>query len=252
MRRDLTITGIIWVVVTALAAAATYVLLDPFPTHGAEEATLIDNAFFTLTYMATPVFGLVIAALAYSILRFRTVGDPTEDGPPMLGGVAIPVAWVVVTSALAIVVMIHPGLTGLFELRADKTADLEVNVTGFRWAWSIEYPESGVRVVSPADELVLPAHRRIQFNITAIEGDVLHSFWVPAFRVKADAVPGQVHEMFVTLDRTGSPDDVAYRLQCTELCGLFHAGMAMDVRVLEPDEFDAWIESKRASAAAVQ
>lgn len=249
MRRDLTVAAAIWAVVTALAVAAIYFLLDPFPTHGAEEATLIDDAFFTLTYMATPVFGLVVAALGYSVLRFRTTGDPVEDGPPIFGGVAIPVAWVAVTSALAIVVMIHPGLTGLFELRSDQTADLQVNVTGFRWAWTVEYPESGVRVTSPADELVLPAFRRIQFNVSAIEGDVLHSFWVPAFRVKADAVPGQVQRMFVTLDRTGSPDDIAYRVQCAEFCGLFHAGMAMDVRVLEPEEFDAWIASKTAAAA---
>ncbi|MDP6606041.1 MAG: cytochrome c oxidase subunit II [Dehalococcoidia bacterium] len=252
MRRDLIIAGIIWAVATALAVAATYYLLDPFPTHGAEEATLVDDAFFTLTYMATPVFGLVIAGLGYSLMRFRAKGDPTEDGPPISGGLAIPVAWLIVTTTLAVVVMIHPGLTGLFELRADNTADLQVNVTGFRWAWTVEYPESGVRVSSPVDELVLPAHRRIQFNVTSIEGDVLHAFWVPAFRVKADAVPGQVIEVFVTLDRTSDPDDIAYRVQCTELCGLFHAGMAMDVRVVEPEEFDAWVESKTASVAKVQ
>lgn len=93
---------------------------------------------------------------------------------------------------------------------------------------------------------MLPAGRRVQFNVTSL--DVLHSFWVPAFRVKADAVPGQTYTMYITLDRTGTPDDVAYRVQCAELCGLNHTNMSMPVRVVEPDEFDDWLQSKGASA----
>lgn len=252
MRRDLLTTAAIWAAVTGLSALATYLWLDPFPTHGAAEAKVVDDAFMTLTYMATPVFGLVVAALVYSVLRFRAPGEPTEDGPPIFGGLAVPIAWLVITSALAFVVIIHPGLTGLFELRSDESADMEVNVTGFRWAWAMEYPESGVTVVSPNDQLVLPAGRRIRFNVTAIEGDVLHSFWVPAFRTKIDAVPGQVHQMYVTIEGTSTPGDISYRVQCTELCGLFHAGMVMDVIVLEASEFDAWLASKSAGATRVK
>ncbi len=252
MKRDLIVFAVIWVVVSAIAAAVTYYVLDPFPTAGAEEARIIDDAFMTLTYMAVPVFGLVVAGVAYSVIRFRSPGQPTEDGPPMFGRGAVPLAWLIVTSTLAVAVMIHPGLTGLFELRADRHADLEVNVTGFRWAWAIEYPESGVRVNSPVDEMVLPIDTRIQFNITAIEGDVLHAFWVPAFRVKMDAVPGQITEMFVTPNRLGDASDVAFRLQCTELCGLFHAGMSMDVRVVEQDVFERWLESQGATASKVK
>lgn len=252
MRRDLIVAAAIWAVVTAVAALATYLWLDPFPTHGSAEAKVVDDAFMTLTYVATPVFGFVVAVLAYSLLRFRAPGMPGEDGPPIFGGAAVPVAWLIITSALAIMLIIHPGLTGLFELRSDEPADLEVNVTGFRWAWAMEYPESGVTVTSPGDQLVLPAGRRVKFNVTAPAGDVLHAFWVPAFRTKIDAVPGQVHEMYVTIEGTGTPDDISYRVQCTELCGLFHAGMVMDVLVLEADEFDQWLESKSANAARVE
>lgn len=249
MSRDLTAAAAIWAIVTVMAVAATFFLLDPFPTVGAEEAKVVDRAFMALTYMAAPVFGLVVAGLAYSMWRFRSRGEPAEDGPPLHGRGMVPVVWLVATSALAVVVMIYPGLTGLFELRSDQQADLVVDVTGFRWAWSISYPESGVRVVSPADELVLPARRRIEFNVTAPAGDVLHSFWIPAFRLKADAVPGATSTLYLTPDRVGTSDDVAYRLQCAELCGLGHTNMAMRVRVLEPDEFDRWLASRSAAAA---
>ncbi len=252
MRRDLLTTTVIWAAVTAISALATYLWLDPFPTRGSQEAKVVDDAFMTLTYVAAPVFGFVVAVLAYSMLRFRSPGEPAEDGTPVFSGAAVPVAWLVITSALAVALIVHPGLTGLFELRSDEPADMEVNVTGFRWAWIMEYVESGVIVISPGDELVLPAGRRIKFNVTAIEGDVLHSFWVPAFRTKIDAVPGQVHAMYVTIAGTSTPGDISYRVQCAELCGLFHGGMVMDVVVVEAAEFDRWLESKRTSAARVQ
>ena len=90
-------------------------------------------------------------------------------------------------------------------------------------------------------ELVVPVDTRIRFDVTSI--DVLHSFWVPAFGMKIDAVPGRTTEMFVTTERTGDyADDSTLRAQCAELCGLSHAEMAMPVRVVERAEFDAWVD----------
>lgn len=238
MNRHLAIAGILWVVFTALAFAGT-TLMNPFPTVGAEEAEFSDHAFRLMTYMGSPVFGFVMAALVYSILRFRAPG-PGLDGPPIKGTGLVPRVWLVTTSTLAVVVMIYPGLTGLAELRRDRTYDLEVNVTGFRWAWVAQYPEG-----FSAQELVLPAHQRVKFNITAPAGDVLHSFWVPAFRLKIDAVPGQITHLYITPTELGDgATDPAYRVQCAELCGLYHARMAMPVRVVEPDEYRAWVAEK--------
>ncbi len=75
-------------------------MLDPFPAPGAEEADVIDDAFFALTYLASPVFGLVIAGLAYSILKFRSRGSPSGDGPPMFGRGSVPRIWLAITSGL--------------------------------------------------------------------------------------------------------------------------------------------------------
>lgn len=250
MRRDLIAAGLLWLLATLAAVAATYLLMDPFPVQGAEEAKDLDLAFVAMSYMAAPVFGLVVAAISYSVLRFRTTGTPTEDGPAITGEGGIPRLWVVLTSVLAVVVIIYPGLIGLAELREDETAEMEVNITGVSWQWLVEYPETGVRV-SGDDELVLPADTRIRFNITAL--DVLHSFWVPAFRQKIDAVPGITTTMYVTtLGPGGGPTDreAAYRVQCAELCGLRHAEMVMPVRVVERDAFTAWLGARQNNATA--
>lgn len=238
VNRHLAIAGILWVVFTALAAAGT-ALMNPFPTVGAEEAEFSDHAFRLMTYMGSPVFGLVMAALFYSVVKFRAKG-PGEDGPPIRGTGLVPRVWLVTTSTLAVVVMIYPGLTGLAELRRDRTYDLEVNVTGFRWAWVAQYPEG-----FSAQELVLPVDRRVKFNVTAPAGDVLHSFWVPAFRLKIDAVPGQITNLYITPTELGDgATDAAYRVQCAELCGLYHARMSMPVRVVEVEEYEAWVAEK--------
>jgi cytochrome c oxidase subunit 2 len=96
---------------------------------------------------------------------------------------------------------------------------------------------------SPGGEMVLPADRRVKFEVTAT--DVLHAFWVPAFRMKIDAVPGGVTTTYATPNVTGGrDDDIGFRLVCAELCGTGHSVMAMPVRVVEPDEFEAWVAEK--------
>jgi cytochrome c oxidase subunit 2 len=256
MRRDLTLVIALWAVVSVLAVAVAVFLMDPFPAVGAEEASLIDDAFMVMTYMGAPVFAIVISVLILAVWKWRATGTPegaTDDGPPIQGTNWFPKAWLAASSALAVVVMIYPGLTGLAELREDDTAEMRIEVSGLSWQWLVHYPDAdGIRLSSAGgDELVLPADTRIQFDVIAL--DILHSFWIPAFRQKIDAVPGQTTTLYTTVTETGDyDDDVAYRIQCAELCGLNHTDMAMNVRVVERDEFDEWVASKNASAAKVR
>lgn len=244
MKKDLLVAGVVWAAVTAASLVGAAVM-DPFPTAGADAATTVDEAFRAMTFMAAPVFGLVIAGLVSAVVAHRSRG-PTEDGEAIHGTNAVPKVWFGATTALAVVVMIFPGLTGLAELRRDQTADIEVNVTGQRWSWTVQYPAQGVTVTG-ASEIVLPRGERVQFNITAPVGDVLHSFWIPAFRLKLDAVPGQIGRVFLTPTELGDgAHDVAYRLQCAELCGLQHSRMVTPVRVVEPDEFERWVTARKA------
>ncbi len=87
---------------------------------------------------------------------------------------------------------------------------------------------------------MLPMGQRVRFDVTSI--DVLHAFWIPAFRMKIDAVPGMVTTVYATPDKTGTfQDDYGFRLQCAEMCGTFHSKMMLPVRVVETGEFDDWV-----------
>lgn len=250
MRRDLLTAIGAWVVVTAITAVAISVW-DPWPTQGSEEAEFLDEAFLIMTYMAAPVFGLVVALLVYSIARYATWERPVDEGEGITGEDDrtrwVPRVWILVSSALAITVMIFPGLTGLAHIREDGTHDLEINVQAVSWQWLVHYPDTDIRV-SGQQEMVLPLDTRIRFNVEAL--DVLHSFWIPAFREKIDAVPGTATEMYITPIAIGDGHtDAAFRIQCAELCGLQHSTMSMPVRVVERAEFDAWVREHTATAA---
>jgi cytochrome c oxidase subunit II len=254
MRRDVQIAVVVWVLISLAAVAVTAFLLDPFPTVAAEEADFIDEAFIVMTYMAAPVFGIVMMILLWGVPKWRIKRNEDEtpaDGPAIMGTNWVPRVWLVLTAALAVVVMIYPGLTGIAELRSDDTADMRIEVTGLSWQWLITYPDyEELRLSSAAgDELVLPVDTRIQFDVTSL--DVLHSFWIPAFRQKIDAVPGQTTVLYTTTSATGDSSDVAFRIQCAELCGLNHATMSMPVRIVTEAEFEEWLASKGATAAKV-
>lgn len=241
MKRDFAYAAILWLVLTAVLEYVA-LSLEYFPVALAEEAQIVDEAFSLLMVLGVPVFTFVVVGLVYAILRFRA-GDGDGDGPPIHTSRPVTWSWFVVTSGLAIYVIINPGITGLRQLTANQTEDLVVGVTASQWQWDFNYPQYGVEIAG-ASELVLPVDRRIKFEITST--DVIHSFWIPAFRMKLDAVPGQVNELYVTPNETGAfAEDSAIRVQCAELCGTGHPRMRTGVRVLEQTEFEAWIEENQ-------
>ena len=238
MNRHALIAVVLWILISAAGFIAVFAY-DPFPVAAAEQATLIDDAFTLLTLLAVPVFAMVVAFLLYSAFSFRRrVGD-RADGPPIRGNNKITVAWLAASTALTIAVIIHPGITGINELRQHdgKPVDLVVQVEGSRFAWSLIYPEQKIKA---RKELVLPIDAVTRFKISS--RDVIHSFWIPAFRIKIDAVPGLETTIVATPDKLGTDDDnINFRVQCAELCGLGHAKMSIPVRVVEQEEFDEWI-----------
>lgn len=253
MNKHIATTFFIWLVLTA--AGYTLVIANLYPTVGSSEAEDFDRIFRILLIMGVPVFAFVIATVAYAMMGFRQKGNPETDGPPMHGRGMAPPIWLAITGGLAILTMIFPGLTGLSKLQSDKTgygwgaeqAELEIKVTGFRWAWSLEYPQQAITLVGTKEELVLPVDTHIKFTVNST--DVLHSFWIPAFRMKIDAVPGRT--TFVTVKPTELGDyasDSSYRLQCAELCGLDHSTMRFPVKVVSREDFNAWVRSKKSQA----
>jgi cytochrome c oxidase subunit 2 len=117
-------------------------------------------------------------------------------------------------------------------------------VQALQWTWLVAYPDQGIE---NQVELVLPVDRKVTFNITS--RDVVHSFWVPAFLMKIDAVPGHTTTLSLLATEEGDyTDRPLYRIQCAELCGVSHSSMRIPVRVVSQEEFDAWVAEKSATA----
>jgi cytochrome c oxidase subunit 2 len=230
-------TVALWLVLTGLGELLVW-RAPLLPTAAAHEARVSDDAFRLLVRLAVPVFAFVVSTLVVALLRFRSRGAPEGDGPPSWGSPRVVGAWLGVTGLLAMGIMVNPGLVGLAELMGHRgDPDVVVRVEGSMWAWKASYPGSGIEA---APEIVLPVGRLVRFEVTST--DVIHSFWIPAFRMKIDAVPGRVTDVYVTPTRVGEFElDPAFRVQCAELCGFGHAGMRMPVRVVPEEEFRTWL-----------
>ncbi len=236
---------IVWVIVTAGWVGLTAVF--KLPKGFGREADISDEAFRLLMYLAAPVFAAVIAVLVVSVVSFRSheqeasKNSPPRDGAPIFGHRVLEPVWVLVTTALALLLIVNPGITGLIRFFEGGREDHVVKAVAARWFWQIEYPEAGV---ISRDELVLPADRRTKVEVES--RDVLHSFWIPALRIKVDAVPGRTTSIATTPHATGDMSiDSGLRLQCAELCGLQHSTMAMPVRIVTPEEFDRWLSDMK-------
>lgn len=245
MKREWVLVGLVWAGLTALLEFVTW-NVTLLPRGYTAEAVVSDEAFRFLLRMGIPVFAAVIAVLDVAVGRFRVRGSPEGDGPPVRSNRRVVVTWLGVTSALAMLLVVFPGLVGLADIRGAARADRVVRVEGARWFWTVTYPDAGVTTTS---ELVVPVGRRIRFEVTS--KDVLHSFWVPAFRLKIDAVPGRTTVVYATAERTGTfQGDPGLRLQCAEMCGLGHASMRIPVRVVSDAEFGRWLASQRSAGQA--
>jgi cytochrome c oxidase subunit 2 len=241
------ITLAIWAVLTAAGLAAV-LTVDFYPTVGSDRGSEIARAFRFLTALAVPVAAMVIAVLLYSTLRRSSAGDlPPEDGAHYDGRGPFPKFWLVFTTGLTLLIIIYPGLWTLNDvIHKHKDPDLVVNVQAMQWTWLISYPDQNIE---NQFELVLPVDRKVTFEITS--RDVIHSFWVPAFLIKIDAIPGRTSELSLIATETGDyADNDVFRVQCAELCGLSHASMRIPVRVVTQQEFDDWVSQKTAAAAA--
>ncbi|MEA2535909.1 MAG: cytochrome c oxidase subunit [Chloroflexota bacterium] len=226
-RRHLLTAGIAWVVLSVLGVIVV-TGWQIIPVIASREAEIENGAFVLLAAASVPVLMFVVVGLVYSALRFRATDDLAE-GPPVHGHTPLQAAWVA-SSLLLVLGLFAYGTVGLVEIRGAQTADFEVNVKGEQWIWHYKYPATGV----VSTELHIPVGRRIHLNITSI--DVIHSFWVPAFGVKQDAVPGRPTQIYMTATDIGT-----YPGMCAELCGLGHTSMTTTVVVSDQAALDAWL-----------
>ena len=224
-------------VIASVVLTAGALIIDWFPDHGAAAAGDIDTVYDVLLIVSMPIFVLVMTVAIYSVVKFRARPGQTDDGVPIHGHTKLEIVWVTIPFILVSGLAIYAWIV-LDDIEAKKPNELVVDVTGRQFTWNFMYPYEGkVR----STELVLPKDRPVKFNIRT--KDVIHSFWVPQFRLKSDAVPGLTTKIRLTPDRVGK-----YEVVCAELCGLGHATMRQAVSVVPARQFDAWIGRRKRAA----
>jgi cytochrome c oxidase subunit 2 len=212
--------------------------IDWFPTAGSTQADKIDTLYDVLLIVSVPVFVLVMTVAIYCVIAFRAKPGETGDGAHIHGNTKLEVVWVTIPFMIVTALAIY-GWIVLDDIEAAKDGELVVNVTGEQFTWSFDYPQEKVK----SNELVLPVDRPVHFEIHA--KDVLHSFWVPNFRMKQDAVPGITTNTRVTPNVVGT-----YPVVCAELCGIGHATMRQQVRVVPEAEWEDWVKERAEGGAA--
>jgi cytochrome c oxidase subunit 2 len=220
---------IIYSVIAAVLGTVAVLLLDWFPSQGSTAAEPIDTLYDVLLIASVPIFVLVMAVAIYSVVKFRARPGDLGDGAPIHGNTRLEIVWVTIPFILVTALAVY-GWIVLDDIEAKEPNTLVVDVRAQQFAWRFTYPDEGGL---KTNQLVLPKDRPVEFRVTT--NDVIHSFWVPQFRLKTDTVPGLTTKLRVTPSRLGRYDVV-----CAELCGLGHATMRQAVRVVPQDEYASW------------
>ncbi len=238
--RHFVVVGILIIVVTValvIGLDAAHVM----PIEASAQAVPIDWMWGIQEIAMSFLFALIVVPMFYSLVVFRRRKGDTSDGEHFEGNTSLEIAW----SALPLVIVVvfaYLGAVNLSDtLRRDPSA-MVVKVTGIQWSWKFEYPadpETGIVVSS--DELHIPVGQQVLLRMTST--DVIHSFWVPEFRVKQDLVPGRFTELVITPTLIGE-----YKVRCAELCGTSHAYMEKPVIIETQEAYEAYLATLVADA----
>jgi cytochrome c oxidase subunit II len=221
---------LIGAVVSAFGIALA-LLIDWFPTQESTQAKTIDTLWDVLLIASVPIFVLVETIVLYSALKFRMKpGEELKDGPPIHGNTKLEIVWTAIP-AIILVGLCTYAYVALTDIEKAEANTMEVRVVGEQFTWTFFYRgEGGKEISSP--QLYLPTDTPVRFTVQS--KDVIHDFWVPAFRMKIDAVPGiDTHLRVTTTGRTGE-----FPVVCAELCGLGHSAMRQSAHVMSRADFD--------------
>lgn len=214
-----------------------------FPVNASQQLSRTKTLYDVLLIASIPIFVLVATVVGYSVWRFRMKpGEELKDGPPIHGNTRLEVLWTATPAALILALCIYSYVV----LRDNEktrspcagtpnpSCELQVNVTERQFAFEFSYPLAGGARTVTSPVLYLPVNQPVLFRIDSL--DVIHSFFVPEFAVKLDAVPGITTLLRATPTRTGH-----YAGECTELCGAGHSLMRAPVIVESAAAFDKWL-----------
>ncbi len=235
---------LVWLPLAVAADLLIWFLLYPHMPPG-RMSTSASHQAFDITYLAlwaAPVVLFVWIYGAYALINWRHREGDEEDGPPIFGNVKIQATWIGATAVIVLglfvfgtVELIVPAGAGAGEgpapiWKPNSTNTLEVQVIGQQWQFTYRYPQFGGMETT---QLLLPDNRWVEFHVTSL--DVIHSFWAIQLGVKADANPGVDNVAFTKPQQLGT-----FRVQCNELCGLWHGAMYNYGHVVTATAFQRW------------
>src|SRR6187431_2158101 len=201
-----------------------------FPAQASTYASDVDKLYF-LILAVTSFFAIaVVIFVAIFAIKYQD-HTGTQVGAPIHGSIPLELAWSFIPFVIAIGIFAYATVV-YFELVRPPAETLQIYSTGKRWMWRFQHISGRVEI----NELHLPVGRPVKVTFTS--EDVLHDLYIPAFRVKADAIPGRYSSIWFTATKTGE-----FHLFCAEYCGTRHSGMIGTVIVMEPDEYQAWLSS---------
>lgn len=236
------------------------------PEQASEQAPLVDGFFNVMVTIGTALFVVVEGTIVLFAIKFRQPKGDETDGVAIAENIPLELFWTAIPAILVIglgvySVEVYRDMGGfevsshhhsaIAEVQAaplaampdegkygigaspqtqGKPVEVEVNVTGMQYAWIFNYSDTGI----VSGELHVPVGKTVQLNISST--DVIHSFWVPQFRIKQDAIPGIPTELRFVATKTGD-----YPVVCTELCGGYHGGMRTRAIVHTPEDYDRWV-----------
>jgi len=243
---------------------APVISADWFALNMTRGITDISNEVFEL-HMLIFWICVAIGALVFSVMFYSMWAHTKKKNPvpaKFHENHKLEIAWTIIPF-LILIAMAVPASKTLVKIYDDEAGDVNIQVTGYQWKWGYKYLEDDISFVSnlstdldeiynlvpkgenylqEVDEMVvIPAGKKVRFLITA--NDVIHSWWVPAFAIKQDAIPGFVNTAWTVVDTPG-----IYRGKCTELCGKNHGFMPIVVKVVEQEEYDLWVDNKKQEA----
>jgi len=257
--KRLTVLAITVVAILTGAEAALAGLGQPSPWQvGLQQSAspVMDNIIWFhdfLLYIITVIAGFVLVLLVVVMVRFNARANPLPSRTTH--NTFIEIAWTLIPIVILMFIAV-PSFKLLFLQLNVPAADLTVKATGKQWYWSYSYPDNGQfefdslmlkegerkegqpRLLAVDNEMVVPVNKTVRVITTG--SDVIHSFAVPSFGIKIDAVPGRINETWFTATREG-----VYYGQCSELCGKDHAFMPIAVHVVSEQAFSAWVEEAK-------
>lgn len=231
-----------YVIILVLVIVSTFLIhtwlirIGLFPVEASAQSVAVDQLFHVHLWMISFLFSLIMVTLLYSLLVFRRKKEDVSDGAHLTGNSTLEITWTAIP-LMAVLVLAYAGAKTLGAIQIIDPSALQVKVTAGQWYWQFAYPEYGVS----STDLYLPVNIQVDLQMTSV--DVIHSFWVPEFRVKQDILPGRTVDLRVTPSLIGN-----YKVRCSELCGLRHAYMEGPVTVVSQADFAKWISQQQSAA----